>query len=72
MGKPFLVLYLNLNKSQNVTRGHGLLESLLARLRANGANKLIPSEFRNGRILDIGVGSYPYFLSHTSFVNKSI
>jgi len=59
-----------LNKSQNMTRGHGVLEPLLARLRANKANKLIPSELRQGRILDIGCGSYPYFLSHTSFASK--
>jgi SAM-dependent methyltransferase len=53
-----------------VTRGHGLLEPLLARLRAERANKLIPSELHHGRVLDIGCGSYPYFLSHTSFTEK--
>jgi SAM-dependent methyltransferase len=52
------------------TRGKGLLEPLLARLRANRANLLIPDNLRNGRILDIGCGSYPYFLSHTSFQEK--
>ncbi len=55
---------------KQVTRGSGLLEPLLARLRANKANKLIPSSLRNGRILDIGCGSYPYFLAHTTFLNK--
>ncbi len=47
-----------------------MLESYLARLRANQANKLIPDELRKGRILDIGCGSYPYFLSHTYFQEK--
>jgi SAM-dependent methyltransferase len=52
------------------TRGRGLLEPLLARLRAAKANRLIPPSLRQGRILDIGCGSYPYFLSHTSFAEK--
>ena len=52
------------------TRGGGLLEPILARYRANMANKLIPDHLRNGRILDIGCGSYPYFLSHTAFEEK--
>jgi len=57
------------NKS-SYTRGNGLLEPLLAQLRAKKANSLIPEELRKGRILDIGCGSYPYFLSHTSFREK--
>jgi len=52
------------------TRGRGLLEPLLARLRANQANSLIPEHLRQGRILDVGCGSFPYFLSHTSFAEK--
>jgi SAM-dependent methyltransferase len=52
------------------TRGKGLLEPFLARLRANRANRLIPGNMRGGRILDIGCGSYPYFLSHTAFQEK--
>ena len=39
-------------------------------MRARQANKLIPHQLRTGRILDIGCGSYPYFLSHTSFSEK--
>lgn len=58
------------NSSQRFTRGKGLLEPLLARLRANRANSLIPAELRAGRILDIGCGSFPYFLAHTSFEQK--
>ncbi len=56
--------------STSLTRGHGLLEGLLARLRARKANQLIPASLRQGRILDIGCGSFPYFLSHTYFVEK--
>ncbi len=52
------------------TRGKGLLEPLLARLRARKANQLIPGGLRDGRILDIGCGSFPYFLSHTYFKEK--
>ncbi|MEX1247314.1 MAG: methyltransferase domain-containing protein [Anaerolineales bacterium] len=52
------------------TRGKGLLEPFLARKRAAKANRLIPPELRGGRILDIGCGSYPYFLAHTSFREK--
>jgi SAM-dependent methyltransferase len=58
------------NTVQRFTRGKGLLEPLLARLRAQRANRLIPSALRAGRILDIGCGSYPYFLSHTVFQQK--
>jgi SAM-dependent methyltransferase len=53
-----------------VTRGKGALEPLLARLRARQANRLIPERLRAGRILDIGCGSFPYFLSHTYFKEK--
>jgi SAM-dependent methyltransferase len=53
-----------------MTRGKGLLEPMLADLRAQRANKLIPTNLREGRILDIGCGSYPYFLAHTSFREK--
>jgi len=52
------------------TRGNGLLEPLLARLRARQANRLIPDHLRRGRILDVGCGSIPYFLSHTEFIEK--
>jgi SAM-dependent methyltransferase len=53
-----------------VTRGHGLLEPFLARQRARRADRLIPRGLRAGRILDVGCGSYPYFLAHTSFREK--
>ncbi len=52
------------------TRGKGLLEPALAHLRTQRANRLIPGDLRAGRILDIGCGSFPYFLAHTSFQEK--
>src|SRR5512141_1538345 len=58
------------NSNQRFTRGKGLLEPLLARLRAQRANSLIPADLRAGRILDIGCGSFPYFLARTSFEQK--
>ncbi|UYN91036.1 MAG: class I SAM-dependent methyltransferase [Anaerolineales bacterium] len=53
-----------------VTRGHGLLEGFLSRMRANKANSLIPDELRSGAVLDIGCGSFPFFLSNTKFAQK--
>jgi SAM-dependent methyltransferase len=53
-----------------VTRGSGLLELWLAKQRAKQANLLIPHHLRDGRILDIGCGSIPYFLSNTKFREK--
>lgn len=52
------------------TRGNGLLEVFLAKKRANKANSFISDKLRNGRILDIGCGSYPYFLINTKFNEK--
>jgi SAM-dependent methyltransferase len=56
--------------SSTYTRGKGLMEPVLARMRTQRANQLIPPELRKGRILDIGCGSFPYFLSHTAFEEK--
>lgn len=53
-----------------VTRGGGLLESWLARLRADQAERLIPDALRSGAILDIGCGRTPYFLARTEFASK--
>lgn len=58
------------DESTKYTRGRGLLEPLLARLRTRRANQLIPADLREGRILDIGCGSFPYFLAHTAFKEK--
>ncbi len=48
----------------------GILDGFLARMRAKKANKLIPDIHRSGRILDIGCGTYPYFLLNTNFFEK--
>src|SRR3989344_6824261 len=61
---------INESKLKSVTRGNGLLGSYLAGRRASMANKLIPDSHRHGRILDIGCGTSPYFLSHTHFKEK--
>ncbi|MFH1052998.1 MAG: class I SAM-dependent methyltransferase [Candidatus Woesearchaeota archaeon] len=52
------------------TRGYGLLENFLSKKRAKVANKFILDRHREGNILDIGCGSYPYFLLHTGFKEK--
>jgi SAM-dependent methyltransferase len=57
-------------KMAHTTRGRGIAEPLLAYLRARKANSLIPARLRSGNILDIGCGTYPYFLAHTSFEKK--
>ncbi len=54
-------------EKRSVTRGHGLLEEFLARQRARRADSLIPEALRTGRVLDVGCGSYPAFLSGTRF-----
>ena len=53
-----------------VTRGNGYLETWLARLRAAQADRLIPPDARSGRLLDIGCGAFPLFLSQTRFAEK--
>jgi len=57
-------------KADPPTRGHGALEAYLARKRAQKANQLIPEQQRRGRLLDVGCGSYPYFLTTTRFAEK--
>ena len=52
------------------TRGFGLLESVLAKKRAEVVNGIIPNSYRSGRILDIGCGVIPYFLQNTEFAEK--
>lgn len=54
----------------NYTRGTGILEVFLAKLRALRANSFISNKQREGRILDVGCGSYPYFLTSTDFKEK--
>lgn len=54
----------------NVTRGSGVFEGFLAKKRAEKADSMIPSSYRKGRVLDVGCGSYPYFLINTEFKEK--
>ena len=60
----------NKKNSFQVTRGSGILELYLSKQRSKLANKLIPASAREGRILDIGCGTYPYFLTQTKFQEK--
>ncbi len=53
-----------------VTRSYGLLEGILAKERCRIANRLIPAEKRSGKLLDIGCGSHPLFLTNTEFNGK--
>lgn len=57
-------------QNNNPTRGDGFLENFLAKKRTEVANGLIPKNLRGGKILDIGCGSYPYFLKNTIFSEK--
>ncbi len=59
-----------LNNEKSLTRGFGVLEHYLAKKRCQMANVLIPPTLRSGRILDIGCGTYPYFLTKTEFNEK--
>lgn len=56
--------------ANSYTRGSGLLEGFLAKKRTDKANSLIPGSFIKGRILDIGCGFYPYFLSKSKFSER--
>jgi ubiquinone/menaquinone biosynthesis C-methylase UbiE len=56
--------------NKKVTRGSGILEEFLSVQRSNKANKLISDEKRSGRLLDIGCGFFPYFLSNIAFQEK--
>lgn len=57
-------------QSRSLTRGFGLLEGYLARRRARMADRLIPDARRGGRVLDVGCGCEPYFLTRTEFAAK--
>lgn len=56
--------------STSYTRGNGLFENFLVKKRADKANSFIDKSFQNGRILDIGCGSYPYFLISSKVKEK--
>ncbi len=57
-------------KSSRVVRGYGPLDLYLAKQRCKTANKQIILAGKNGRILDIGCGLYPLFLTTVNFAEK--
>lgn len=59
-----------MTNKNSLTRGEGLLENFLAKQRSRKANSFISREQRKGRVLDVGCGSYPYFLVSTKFEEK--
>jgi SAM-dependent methyltransferase len=58
------------NTHVTTTRGNGLLENFLARQRSAMADRLIPEAARSGRLLDIGCGTFPFFLQSVRFAQK--
>ncbi len=61
-----------MHQKHSATRGFGFLEIFLAKKRASTANLLLQSKVkkRGDRVLDIGCGSFPYFLASCGFVEK--
>jgi len=57
-------------RTSSVTRGFGLLEQFLSIQRMKKAEKLISEHGKEGKILDIGCGTYPYFLMLINFEEK--
>lgn len=57
--------------SPRPTRGAGLLERLLARLRRRAALALMPAPAPGAAILDIGCGAWPALLLETRFARKA-
>ena len=53
-----------------VTRGYGRLERFLASQRVRIADRNIDPQQRLGRILDVGCGTYPFFLMNIDFREK--
>jgi SAM-dependent methyltransferase len=56
--------------ASSVTRGHGYLEGFLARRRCHRADSLISQDLRSGRLLDVGCGTFPLFLTRCTFATK--
>jgi len=57
-------------RSSRVVRGYGPLDLFLAKKRCKTANKQITQAGKTGRILDIGCGLYPLFLTTVNFTEK--
>jgi SAM-dependent methyltransferase len=64
-GKKFTVM-----PPHHMVRGYGPLDSFLAKQRYKIATRQIELAKKNGRILDIGCGSYPLFLLNVDFTEK--
>jgi len=57
-------------RRSHVVRGHGPFDLFLAKQRYKIAKKQVKAYQKNGRILDIGCGSYPLFLTTVDFAEK--
>jgi len=57
-------------EKKSYTRGQGLMEKFLSKKRAEIASRMIPQKYREGKILDIGCGIFPFFLSYIKFKEK--
>lgn len=58
------------NATSEENGGYGLIEDFLRGKRAQTADKLIPHNLREGKILDVGCGVTPAFLFNTKFKYK--
>ena len=47
--------------AQHENKSEALLEKFLSAQRCRMANRLIEPQHRQGRVLDVGCGSYPFF-----------
>jgi len=56
--------------STTPTRGQGLLENRIAKMRINRVLKYLRADLFQGELLDIGCGSYPLFLITAPFQKK--
>lgn len=56
--------------ASHVVRGYGPLDLFLAKQRYKAAKRQIKLAGKQGRILDIGCGAYPFFLVNVDFAEK--
>ena len=57
-------------KTPHIMKGYGPLDVFLAKQRYKVAKEKIKSTKKSGRILDVGCGSYPLFLTTVDFKEK--
>ncbi|MHC4323194.1 MAG: methyltransferase domain-containing protein, partial [Planctomycetota bacterium] len=57
-------------KTTHILEGYGPLDLFLAKQRYRMVKKIIMWAKKNGRILDIGCGSYPMFLTLVDFKER--